>query len=183
MREKKRTLGKLYQNIIGPQYPKISPERLFFNLAQCLKNLDCYPKWVKNKTFCSLSPGNVFFAFFRMLHVKLLAYDELCVINYILLNIHGTKCSTVHNQAGWWFIDQAHIPRVYSCLAIPGGEDSSGSGGGLQELGSLEYIIQSWAHDIFIASRQRQRDNVIDPQGPEKILKGLGVEQSQKQIL
>ena len=35
------------------------------------------------------------------------------------------------------------------------------------------YLQQSWARDIFLASRQRQRDNVIQPQGPEKIRKIL----------
>ena len=35
------------------------------------------------------------------------------------------------------------------------------------------YLQQSWACDIFLASRQRQRDNVIQPQGPEKIRKIL----------
>ena len=30
---------------------------------------------------------------------------------------------------------------------------------------------QSWASDNFLASRQRQRDNVIEPQGQEKIRK------------
>ena len=30
---------------------------------------------------------------------------------------------------------------------------------------------QSWARTIFLASRQRQRDNVIEPHEPEKIQK------------
>ena len=30
---------------------------------------------------------------------------------------------------------------------------------------------QSWARDKFSVSQQRQCDNVIEPQGPEKILK------------
>ena len=29
--------------------------------------------------------------------------------------------------------------------------------------------LHSWTRDNFIVSRQRQRDNVIEPQGPEKI--------------
>ena len=91
------------------------------------------------------------------------------------------QCTT--RQAGGLLTRHTYHGFIHAWQYQGEGEDSSGSGGGLQELGSLEYIIQSWAHDIFIASRQRQRDNVIDPQGPEKILKGLGVEQSQKQIL
>ena len=29
--------------------------------------------------------------------------------------------------------------------------------------------LESWSRDNFIASRQRQRDHEIEPQGPEKI--------------
>ena len=32
-------------------------------------------------------------------------------------------------------------------------------------------VSQSWASDYFIASRPRQRDNVIEPQGLEQIQK------------
>ena len=35
-------------------------------------------------------------------------------------------------------------------------------------------FIQSWARHNFLASRQRQRDNVIENQGPEQIVKYLG---------
>ena len=38
--------------------------------------------------------------------------------------------------------------------------------------------MQSWERDNFVASRQRQRDNVIELQGQEKLEKmyGLGVQ-------
>ena len=35
------------------------------------------------------------------------------------------------------------------------------------------YEYQSWARDNRIASQQIQRDNLIEPQGPEKILKNI----------
>ena len=36
---------------------------------------------------------------------------------------------------------------------------------------SYEYKNQSWVRDNFLASRQRQRYNVIEPPGQEKIRK------------
>ena len=35
----------------------------------------------------------------------------------------------------------------------------------------MQYVLQSWARDKFLASQQRQRNNVKEPQGPEKIRK------------
>ena len=40
---------------------------------------------------------------------------------------------------------------------------------------SVMYGLQSWTGGNFLASRQRQCDNVIDPQGPKKCEKYLGL--------
>ena len=39
----------------------------------------------------------------------------------------------------------------------------------------VSFTVQRWAGDNYLASRQRQRYNVIEPQGPEKIHKYLGL--------
>ena len=47
------------------------------------------------------------------------------------------------------------LPKIYLNNQVLG----EGGGGGF-----LLYLCQSWARDNFIASQQRQRDNIIEPQ-------------------